>query len=110
MKGGEELVRMRLSGKVPPLLWVDLDIGFAADGEHLSIAAGESLASLDLRAVQGLAVSVSGCDAARVQAVARACEENGARRVIANTSRLLPSGRFEVTKVTDTEGVFTWSE
>jgi hypothetical protein len=110
MRGAEELVRMRLEGRVPRLLWVDLDIDYMADGEHLSISANDSLASLDLRPVQGLVVSVSGCDDKRVKAVAKACEENGARRVIANISEPRPNGNFEVIEVIDTEGWFTWKK
>lgn len=110
MKGADELIRMRLEGRVPSLLWVDLDIEYLPDGEHLSISANESLASLDLRAVQGLVVSVSGCDAKRVKAVAKACEENGARRVIANISDNPPTGKCEVIEVIDTEGWFTWKK
>jgi hypothetical protein len=110
MTGLEELVRMRLEGRVPSLLYVELDVGRIPGEGNLFIKNEEPVHSIDLRAVQGLVVSVSGCNSERVKLIASACEENGARRVIANISDALPNSSFEVIEVMDTEGWFTWKK
>lgn len=111
MRSAEDLIRMRLEGRIPHPLYVDLDIDNLPSDDHLRIHQHESLHSIDFRGVQGLVVSVSGCDAKRVKAVAHACEEAGARRVIANTSQKIDGpAMFEVIEVTDTEGIFTWKK
>lgn len=110
MNGMQELIDMRLNGRVPRLLYVDLDVGRIPSEGYLQIGADEALSSLDLRAVQGLAVSVSGIDGKRVKAVAKACEDAGARRVLGNVCVELPENQFEVIEVTDTEGLFTWKK
>lgn len=110
MTGMEDLVRMRLQGRVPSLLYVDLDVSCLPSGGHLQIKSHEPLHSLDLRAVQGLVVSVSGLDEGRVHAVAKACEQAGAHRVLGNVCAERPNNEFEVIEVTDTEGHFTWQK
>lgn len=109
MKGIESLVAMRMEGRVPSLLYVDLDVGRMPGEGHLQIDNAEPLHSVDLRAVQGLVVSISGLDAGRVRAIGLACEQAGARRVIANTLKQSTHG-FEMVEVTDTEGVFEWKQ
>lgn len=109
MKGLDSLVKMRLEGRIPSLLYVDIDTEKMPGEGHLQIEQTEPIYGLDLRAVQGLVVSVSGCSAPRVAAIAGACSEAGARRVIAHTMELTVGGEFKVTKVTDTDGLFTWS-
>ncbi len=49
-------------------------------------------------------------DADRVHAVANACEQAGARRVLGNVCAERPNNEFEVIEVTDTEGWFTWKK
>jgi glycine/D-amino acid oxidase-like deaminating enzyme len=110
MKGMQDLIDMRLQGRVPSLLYVDLDVGRMPGEGHLQIGAKEPLYSLDLRGVQGLVVSVSGLDGKRVKAVAKACEEAGARRVLGNVCAERHENQFEVIEVTDTEGLFTWKK
>lgn len=110
MTGGEELIRMRLEGRIPSLLYIELDVDHLPGDGNLRIYPNDPLYSLDLRGVQGLVVSIGGCDGKRVKAVASLCEEAGARRVIANIHRALPEHQFEVIEVTDTEGLFTWSK
>lgn len=110
MTGAQELIRMRLEGRIPELLYVDLDVTHLPGDGHLRIHASDSLHTLELRGVQGLVVSVSGCDGKRVKAVAALCEEAGARRVIANISERCQENGFEVIEVIDTEGLFTWKK
>jgi len=107
MKGLQDLITMRMEGRVPSLLYVDLDVGRMPGEGHLQIDNTEPLHSVDLRAVQGLVVSISGMDAGRVRAIGQACEQAGARRVIANTLKQSNHG-FDMVEVTDTEEIFTW--
>ncbi len=108
MKGMENLIRMRLNGRVPAVLWVDLDIERLPSEGHLHIGHSESISSLDLRAVQGMVLAVSGIDSGRVKSISSALKAAGARRVISTVSRRFGEGEFLVTEVTDTEGVLEW--
>jgi hypothetical protein len=110
IQGETELKQMRLEGRAPSLLWIDLDSIHIPSAEHLRIDSTEPLSSLDLRSLQGLVVNISGCHPERVRAIGKACEEVGARRVLTNTHQQQPDGRFEVVEVTDTEGFFTWKK
>lgn len=94
MRGHEQILAARRKGRHPSLVWVACDgynDGFtrlAALGcrplDHIELKADENPKRLDLRCVIGLAVDVSGTNEKRVAAVARACVEHGARRVIAS--------------------------
>lgn len=117
MRGHDELVKHRMNGYAPDLVTVVLDIGKPLRSESsrgvtlddfIQIETDDRLSSLDLRGLCGLTVAVSGTDAARVRAFAAACQSVGASRVIATTSRLLKTARYEVSEVTDTAGVLVW--
>jgi len=109
MRGVQELVELRMQGVIPTLVRVDLDMPRAAvEPGRLQVEAEDRIAFLDLRALQGLDVAVSALDADRGRAVADACKQAGARRVIATFSERRGSSDFNAVEMTDTEGVFTW--
>lgn len=113
MRGAVELVNARLRGFSPAVVFVDLDIPpipeLHRSDEQVQIEAGDRLSSLDLRCVYGLLVCVSGENAEKARAIASACMEAGALRVITTLHRVL-KGRHEAIEVTDTLGVLEWKK
>jgi hypothetical protein len=92
MRGHQDLIALRRKGVKPPLVWLSCGRSdglrrhreeTGALGEHIEIDEGDIIERLDLRCLVGLAVDVSGDDRGRVLALAKACEEAGASRVIA---------------------------
>lgn len=105
MRGIEDLIRVRMAGRVPEVLWVDLDFdGPKQPGSSVRIEPKDKASTLDLRAVQGLVVAVSGADGERAKRVAELCVQSGARRVI---TTIYGDNRKPV-EMLDTEGVMTW--
>jgi hypothetical protein len=94
MRGNEEIAAARRRGAGPSMVWIDCDgynDGFTRlksmglwPEDWIELRADENPLRLDLRCVIGLCVNVMGQDERRVGAVARACVEAGARRVIAS--------------------------
>lgn len=69
-----------------------------------TVDARESIGRLDLRPLQGLLVTVDGIDEQRVDALAAACLDAGASRVIASVIRFDQHG-CHTERWTDSEGV-----
>lgn len=105
MTGDRELLAMRRSGRKPAYVWVSDFPDTTLDGFTVRVA-GDSPELLDLRFLVGTTVIVEGGDSARVERLAKACQQV-ARRVIASTFAKA-RGYWEVVKTTDTEGVMTW--
>lgn len=78
-------------------------------GEHAEVAieAADYPELLDLRFALGLRVHVEGMDSERVDQVAAAFSAARAARVLTTVFKQV-SGRFEVARLTDTEGVAVW--
>lgn len=78
-------------------------------GEHAEIAieANDYPELLDLRFALGLRVHVEGMDAQRVEQVAAAFSAAKAARVLTTVFTQV-AGRFEVARLTDTEGIAVW--
>ena len=109
MRGAQELVAARLKGFMPGLVFVDLDLPpIRIRAGHIQIDPSDRLSSLDLRCIHGLAVAVSGVDLTKTRAIAGACAEAGATRVIATIHQDLGGGNLRAIEVTDTKGSMTW--
>lgn len=112
MRGAVDLLKARLTGYQPSMVFVDLDTGQMPVAyrqlSQIQIEESDRVSGLDLRCVYGLRVSVSGLNAGKTKAIAQACEEAGATRVFAFISKALPNGEFSVIEMTDTEGLATW--
>jgi hypothetical protein len=104
MRGHQPLIAMRHRGVVPDAVFVetdDLDLRrLPVDPVHLDlhITPSDNLNRLDLRCLVGLKCFVCGTNTERVQAVAQACRQAQASRVI----ELAPD------HITDTEGSCEW--
>jgi hypothetical protein len=118
MTGHEALIAMRKRGYVPRVVFIDTDPDPLAmernwpdvNRSHACINVGptDSLASLDLRCVVGLAVVVSGHSSERCRRLGKLCEDAGAKRVVVTIVRTTWRGdmpRSEVLACTDTAGV-----
>lgn len=108
MRGATELLSARLQGYAPSMVFVDLDIG-PIPGEfrgldQVQVEDDDRASSVDLRCVYGLAVNVSGENPGKTRAIAQACVDAGATRVITHISE-----GCKVVAVEDTEGVLTWN-
>lgn len=109
MRGAEALLRARLSGYQPTMVFVEVDLPDLPLGiDQIQIQASDRLSSLDLRCLYGLNVSVSGENGPRTRQIALAATQVGATRVIAYTSVKRVGGEFEVVEVFDSEGIATW--
>jgi hypothetical protein len=110
VRGAEQLVAMRLRHRRPamvdieterdPQRWCDT---WRADGfanAQLLIEPTENVDRLDLRCVVGLVIEVQGVDAERVAAIAQACKNAGAKRVITAVF-----GAREAVTLDDSDGV-----
>ena len=92
MRGHEQLIALRKSGKAPRTVQVfaGLDHSQAWRDWHeicprhaeVEITDDEFLSGLDLRFVVGLRVILVGSNERRVKSIHAACEANGAKRVV----------------------------
>lgn len=121
MRGHDALIAMRMRRVVPDMVFVETDadrLGQAAHWHHenphhaaLVIEPGDKPHRLDLRCLAALPVMVCGSDATRVHAVAQACREASARRVIATVCQPIGRGEFarmQLVEATDTEEILQW--
>lgn len=83
MRGHEPLIKMRLSGKAPDIIFIDdypVKANWANYGEHCTVSVhNEPIKSLDLRFVVGLTVSITGSTEQRASDLFDACKKYGAR-------------------------------
>ena len=87
MHGHEDIIRLRLRGSAPKFVFIN-DYQCKTDwfdfGDHATVCtAGDSIASLDLRFVAGLQVSLTALTERRAKALAKACKDAGATVVAA---------------------------
>lgn len=87
MKGHGKIIEARLAGKKPPFVFLN-DYPCKTDwfefAEHATVCThGDSINSLDMRFLAGLAVSVSATEENRAKALSDACKAHGARVVAA---------------------------
>lgn len=119
MQHADKLIAMRKQGWLPSMVYIDLDFKtrvdrltpFNPEFPDLFIAPDESVQRLDLRMLVDLTVKVTGNDAERVAAVTEACVKAKAKRVIGVTHQQHGTPeypRFDVVRITDTEGALTW--
>lgn len=111
MKGHRELIAMRRQGFKPAAVWISDDrcpIDWARWGDHPQICvAGDTPELEDFRFLVGIElVMVDGCDAQRVDRIAKACKVH-AKRVIANTFQTTTTG-LQLVSIADTAEVMTW--
>lgn len=117
MRGHQPIIAMRRRGITPALVQIGTDepagLRMWRDWPELcpavawvQIDADEVAAALDLRFVTALTVSVTGSNPDRVEAVAQACRDHHADRVIAVCTE--QHGECSVIGITDTEGMLTW--
>lgn len=119
MRGIQPLIDMRRAGERPAVVFIDTDAGPAAlprwaqwqnvDARlcDIDIDPSESLLRIDWRPVISMTVHVSGTTEARVIAVAKACDEAGAKRVISSLTRQVGQGEwiaFSTVWIRDTAG------
>lgn len=92
MRGHEPLIAMRLRGRRPPLVRLELDPmpwrDWAewtewTDTAMVEVSPSDVIGRLDLRFVVGMPVAVTGSDDGRVRAVYQAALKAGASRVLA---------------------------
>lgn len=116
MRGHQPIIAMRSRGVHPATVhigtdpdglrmwrdWPQLDPRFAC----VQIDPGDIAAALDLRYLTRLTVSVVGSDPDRVAAIAEACRQHHAGRVIAVCFGPLPE--CDVATINDTGGALTW--
>lgn len=81
MHGHENIIRMRKTGVKPAFVFVNdwpCETGWFDTGEHATVCTdGDDLASMDLRFLVGLRVSVSAHSEARAKAIFEACKAAG---------------------------------
>ena len=122
MKGHESLIALRMTGRRPA--YVAIDVGDTpqsnrlwamwSDGElgaaFLLIEPNDRPAMLDLRCVVGMLVMVQGYEQHErlIEATHEACKAAGADRVISSVLRKKPSGEVESLRAMDSEGVLEW--
>ena len=85
MHGHNEIIQMRNAGRVPKIVFINdypCKTNWSEFGEHATVCvSGDSLNSLDLRFVVGMAVSVSGSTESRAKGLFQACKLAGAAKV-----------------------------
>lgn len=108
MRGHENVIRMRLEGHAPRLLWLD-DLA-PVDPWHVQYERRDNPELADMRFVVGLNVQVCGADREAAIAWGKACEAAGAKRVVVAVQRQ-PEGKtyYETVEVIDSAGYMTWS-
>lgn len=114
MRGQQLLIAERKAGRSPSRVWIDTDRDMlkcwadwnrVTPGEaHLQIDPQDRPELIDLRCIVGLTVLVEGVNAIRVAAVAKACKEHQAGRVLAIVCT--PGGEYGLTvsTITDSKG------
>lgn len=108
MTGHQPLIAMRRAGLKPPFVVVT-DAVKCIDADYtVSVGDEETPEVMDLRFLVGCTVMVEGVDAQRVDRITKACIAAKADRVVATTHRQAAPLRFEITRITDTEGVMNW--
>lgn len=105
MTGQEPILAMRRAGHRPEFVWVSDFPTATLDG--LTVRVGDTPELEDFRFLVGVTAIVEGQDPARVDRIAKACQPI-AKRVIASVITPINEYRWEVTRVTDTEGALTW--
>lgn len=108
MTGHQHILALRRRGYKPSVVWVVDDPENTCIDHDLTvrIEAHDTPELLDLRFLVGTTAVVDGDDDKRVDRLASACGAHAAR-VISNTFTRR-GYRSELTRVTDTQGVFTW--
>ena len=111
MRGHTELIRARLNGYTPGLVFVELDIPRIQLGpDQVQVEESDRLSSLDFRCLHGLNVSVSGVCSLRVKQIAQAAIQAGANRVLTFVSASKGCVEHEIIEMTDTEGSYVWKK
>ena len=87
MKGHEHIIASRIAGQKPPFVFIN-DYPCKTDwfefAEHATVCThGDTIETLDMRFVVGLAVSVSATEEKRAKALSDACKQHGAHVVAA---------------------------
>lgn len=87
MRGHEKIIEMRKQRSAPEFVFVndyDCKTDWFDFGEYATVCtAGDSIASLDLRYLKGMRVSVSALTERRAKALFNACKDAGAATVAA---------------------------
>jgi hypothetical protein len=87
MKGHEKLIEMRIYGSAPKIVFLNdypCKTNWFETGDHVTICThSDSIGSLDMRFLMGLAVSVSSSSENRAKALFNACKSYGAKTVAA---------------------------
>ncbi len=90
MRGHEPILAMRQKGRKPSIVFVNdypCDTDWTANGDHATVSVvGDRLASLDLRFLVGLRVSISGTDERRVKGLFEAAKQAGSAVVGASVT------------------------
>lgn len=111
MRGHDELIALRRTGRVPGLVFLSLErdpwrtwSGWSewSRHAHIEVDPAESIATLDLRCMVGLTVLIDGEDEFRVLALHEACKEAKAKRVISRAYRPIGGADFECVANFDT--------
>lgn len=108
MNGHQHILELRRSGQKPACVWVSDFPDCTPDGFTVCVT-GDTPELEDFRFLVGLKVIVEGQDHQRVDRIAKACAKFAAR-VIASVIQPINEMRWEVTSVTDTEGVLSWQQ
>jgi len=111
MKGYAELLQDRCAGHIPSAVFISLDHE-PLDGSvnEVQIEDKDRPQLLDLRALQGLTVILSGTCRRRLLEAIRSCDKAGAARVVATHSEKRSNGEFEALEVFDTQGELIWKK
>ena len=120
MTGDQGIIKTRTMGYKPNVVYIHTDsLKFDALDQYpmcsmpdLVIRPAESVEHLDLRFLIGLTCCIYGLDFRRVTAVANACKEAKAKRVIANFHKKINTFGGAVTividRIEDTAGHLEW--
>jgi hypothetical protein len=85
MKGHDEILQMRKAGRTPTIVFINdypCQTNWAEYGAYATVCVfGDSVNSLDLRFLVGIAVSVSASTESRAKALFNACKRHGAKTV-----------------------------
>lgn len=86
MRGHENIIRLRMSGKIPSIVFLNdypCDVDWFETGSHatVEIQPADAPELLDLRFVKGLTVSATGSTEKRAKAIFEACKQAGAKTV-----------------------------
>lgn len=117
MRGHQALIKMRKSGSVPDIVWIDTWADYMPMADdwmkmnnahaHLQVDPDDRIERLDMRCVHGLVCKIDGDEEKQVNAMRDACIRVGAKRVIASVMDRFGKDEFiayRVKSLTDTEG------